>query len=155
MTRAGGLLQPDEHFKCNVEWLVMSAAPKQEGAAVGPAPQTISRASALVLAERTSSPERPDFFTALKRVKLMEPRTQKISGEMNCTTKARSICTDKSMKNGAGKCSACTAEQVNCPFCLLWGSNFSQMQPYVFGGWGGIQTNKQTVKICQLCGGKR
>lgn len=73
------------------------------------------------------------IFTAPERVKLMEPRTQEISGEMNCATKAGSICTDKSMKNGAAKCSACTAEQVNCPFCLLWESNFSQMQPYVFG----------------------
>lgn len=79
-------------------------------------------------------PPNVQIFTAAKRVKLMEPQTQKISGEMNCATKARSICTDKSMKNGAGKCFARTAEQVNCPFCLLWESIFSpQMQPYVFG----------------------
>lgn len=122
----------------------MLAAPKQEGAAVGPAPQTICRGSVLVLGEWMGGGGRGgggfllnvQIFTAPKRVKLMEPRTQKISGEMNCTTKARSICTDKSMKNGAGKSSACTGEQVNCPFCLLWESNFSQMQPYVFSGLG-------------------
>lgn len=42
---------------------------------------------------------------------------------MNCTTKVRSICTDKSMKNSGvhhWNHSACTDEQVNCPFCLLW-----------------------------------
>lgn len=53
----------------------------------------------------------------------MKLQTQKISREMNCTTKVRSICTDKSMKNSGvhhWNCSACTDEQVNCPFCLLW-----------------------------------
>lgn len=52
----------------------------------------------------------------------MKLQTQKISREMNCTAKVRSICTNKSMNSGVHhwNCSACTDEQVNCPVCLLW-----------------------------------
>lgn len=72
----------------------------------------------------------------------MKLQTQKISREMNCTTKVRSICTDKSMKNSGvhqWNCSACTDEQVNCPFCLLWERCLKPIfprciyQPYVLG----------------------
>lgn len=63
------------------------------------------------------------IFATQKHIKLMKLQRQKISREMNCTTKVRSICTDQSMKNSGvhdwGHC-ACNDEQVNCPFCLLW-----------------------------------
>lgn len=131
VTRAGGLLQPEEHFKCESSGsscrlllnkrALRSVPPRKQSAGV---PSWCWVSGWGVVGGRGRFLLNVQIFTAPKRIKLMEPRTQKISGEMNCTTKARSICTDKSMKNGAGKCSACTGEQVNCPFCLLWESNF-------------------------------
>lgn len=84
----------------------------------------------------------------------MKLQTQKISREMNCTTKVRSICTDKSMKNSGvhhWSCSACTDEQVNCPFCLLWERCLKPIfprrisQPYVLEKNQLWKTQKQII----------
>lgn len=76
---------------------------------------------------------------AWKCIKLMKLWTQKISREMNGSTKVRSICTDKSMKNSRVQRwhrSGCTGEQVNCPFCLfvrkMPETNFS---PHAYGSF--------------------
>lgn len=84
----------------------------------------------------------------------MKLQTQKISREMNCTTKVRSICTDKSMKNSGvhhWSYSACTDEQVNCPFCLLWERCLKPIfprhifQPYVLEKNQLWKTQKQII----------
>lgn len=93
------------------------------------------------------------IFTMWKRIKLMKLQTQKINREMNFTTKVRSICTDKSMKNSRvhhWNCSVCTDEQVNCPFCLLWERCLKPIfprrisQPYALGKKKSAMENSKT-----------
>lgn len=88
--------------------------------------------------------ECPEFLLLGNASSLMMHRTQKISRKMNCTTKVRSICTDKSMKNSEvhhWDCSACTNEQVNCPFRLLREKKMPE-------------TNFPKTHIQALCAGK-
>lgn len=90
----------------------------------------------------------------------MKLQTQKISREMNFTTKVRSICTDKSMKNSRvhhWNCSVCTDEQVNCPFCLLWERCLKPIfprrisQPYALGKKNQLWKTQKQISLACLC----